>query len=40
MALCKPKERKPGVDLIPSFVSFGILSTYLNEAAIIFSVAD
>lgn len=39
-ALCKLKERKSELDLILPFVSFGVISIYLNEIVIIFSDAD
>lgn len=41
IVLCKLKERASELDLIPSFVSFGIVSIYLNELVIIFrSIGD
>lgn len=36
IVICKLKERTSELDLIPSFVSFGIVSIYLNELVIIF----
>ena len=39
-ALCKLKERMSKLDLIPPFVSFGVVSIYLNEIVIIFGGAD
>lgn len=39
-ALSRLKERKSELDLIPPFVSFGIVSIYLNAIVIIFSGAD
>lgn len=39
-ALCGLKERKSELDLVPPFVSFGIVSIYFNEMVIIFSGAE
>lgn len=39
-ALCKLKERMSKSDLILPFVSFAVVSIYLNEIVIIFSGAD
>ena len=39
-ALCRPKEGNSDLDLIPPFVSFGVVSIYLNKIVIIFSGAD
>lgn len=39
-ALCRLKERKSELDLIPPFVSFGKVNIYLSEIVIIFSGAD
>ena len=36
IVLCKLKERTSELDLIQHFVSFGIVSIYLNELVIIF----
>lgn len=38
--LCRLKEGKSELDLIPPFVSFGKTNSYLNEIVIIFSGAD